>query len=375
MAELPAIDLETVRAGLPALASLAYLNTGTQGPLPAAAAQAMREAVDEDERRGRISAKRFEKIEQQLAECRALMGAMVGVAAGRIALTGGTVDGVRAVLERLDLARADRVVTTSLEHPAAVAPLAQLAARRGLQVETVGIATGATDVQIVADFGDALAAGAKLVLVSHVAYSTGRLLPVAGIAKAAHAAGALVLVDGAQAVGAIGVGLAETGADFYAFPGQKWLLGPEGAGALAVAQDAQPQLCEDLSELERGIASKPVWAGMRAALAWRRSLGGEAELSQLIAGNAVRLRARLAAISGVEVVTPAPAAGIVTFGMDGVPARALVAQLGARRLGVRDVPGTEWVRVSCGFFNTEVEFDAVAETVAELWRRRGMVAA
>lgn len=363
-------DLDAIRRDLPALASLAYLNTGTEGPLPAAAAQAMREAVDEDERRGRISGKRFEKMELQLAECRALMGGMVGVGPTQVALTGGTVDGLRAVLDRLGLAKGDRVVTTDIEHPAALAPLERLAARRGVQLDRIAISTAATDADIVAAFGRALAPGARLVMVSHVAYSTGRVLPVAAIAEAAREAGALVLVDGAQAVGAIRVDFARTGADFYAFPGQKWLLGPEGAGALAVAPRSLASICDDVAELECGTASKPVWAGMRAALAWRRGLAGEAGLSGLIAANAARLRGRLAEIDGIELVTPPAAAGLLTFGVRGLSARELVAALGARRLAVRDVPGTGWVRVSCGFFNSAAELDAVAEAA----RQRGAAA-
>ena len=61
-------------------------------------------------------------------------------------------------------------------------------------------------------------------------------MPVRAIADLAHARGALVIVDGAQAAGAIPVDLAALGADAYAFPGQKWLLGPEGTGALAVTR-------------------------------------------------------------------------------------------------------------------------------------------
>ena len=75
---------------------------------------------------------------------------------------------------------------------------------------------------------------------SHVAWTTGAVLPIAGIAELAHARGALLIVDGAQAAGAIPFRFDELGADFYAVPAQKWLLGPEGMGALVV----RPELIE-----------------------------------------------------------------------------------------------------------------------------------
>ena len=78
--------------------------------------------------------------------------------------------------------------------------------------------------------------------ISHVLWTTGAVLPVARIAELAHARGALVVVDGAQAAGAIPVRFEDLGADAYAVPAQKWLLGPEGMGALVVDRAAIERL-------------------------------------------------------------------------------------------------------------------------------------
>jgi L-cysteine/cystine lyase len=71
--------------------------------------------------------------------------------------------------------------------------------------------------------------------VSHVLWTTAAVLPVREIGDLAHARGATLLVDGAQAAGAIPFRFDELGADLYAVPAQKWLLGPEGMGALVVS--------------------------------------------------------------------------------------------------------------------------------------------
>ncbi len=80
-------------------------------------------------------------------------------------------------------------------------------------------------------------AGVRLVVISHVLWTTGAMLPVAEIVRRAHAHGAMVVVDGAQAGGAVPLHADDVGAEFYAVSGQKWLLGPEGTGALLVRRD------------------------------------------------------------------------------------------------------------------------------------------
>src|SRR5262249_48027763 len=118
----------------------------------------------------------------------------------------------------------DEVLTSTVEHPGIVAPLHHLARRSGVSLRTVApeaVAYAITD-------------HTRLVAVSHVSFSTGACLPIAEIASAARDTGALLLVDGAQAVGALPVDVHALDVDAYAFPGQKWLCGPEGTGALYV---------------------------------------------------------------------------------------------------------------------------------------------
>src|SRR5207244_1120193 len=80
----------------------------------------------------------------------------------------------------------------------------------------------------------ALSRRTRLVVVSHVSWLTGAILPVAEIAAETHRVGGLLAVDGAQSAGTILVNVHALGVDAYAVPGQKWLCGPEGVGALYV---------------------------------------------------------------------------------------------------------------------------------------------
>src|SRR5439155_1937708 len=106
--------------------------------------------------------------------------------------------------------------------------------RLGVELGVVDVGTGEDDELTLAAFDRALVPGTRLVVVSHVAWSTGAMLPIQGIADLARARGAWLAVDGAQSAGAIPVRVSDLGADFFAVSAQKWLLGPEGMGALYV---------------------------------------------------------------------------------------------------------------------------------------------
>ncbi len=104
----------------------------------------------------------------------------------------------------------------------------------GIDVVFVDAGADGDEARTIAAFDAAITADTRLVSISHVLWTTGAVMPVARIAEIAHARGALVVVDGAQAAGAIPVRFDALGADLYAIPAQKWLLGPEGMGALVV---------------------------------------------------------------------------------------------------------------------------------------------
>jgi cysteine desulfurase/selenocysteine lyase len=124
----------------------------------------------------------------------------------------------------------DVVVTTQLEHHSNFVPWYMLCGQTGAQLEMLEVDDEA---QLDLDELDALLASGnvKLVAVGHVSNAAGTINPVAEIVRRAHAAGAVVVVDGSQAVPQMPVDLAEIGADFYAWTGHK-LYGPTGVGIL-----------------------------------------------------------------------------------------------------------------------------------------------
>lgn len=129
-----------------------------------------------------------------------------------------------------NLGPGDQIVLTELEHHANLVPWQVVAERMGAELVWMPVLTdGTVDL---APLHEALAGGrVKMVACAHVSNVLGTILPIAEIVEAAHAAGALVTVDGAQAVPHMPVDVAALGADFYGWTGHK-LYGPSGIGVL-----------------------------------------------------------------------------------------------------------------------------------------------
>jgi len=209
------MDVQALRAQFPVLERIAYLNSGTDGPLPGAAAASAREELAAQEREGRTAA-HFELRLALQERLRAAYARALGAAPEEIALTTSTTDGIGRVIAGLGLGSGDEVVTSDQEHPGVLGPL--LAARRaGVTVRAVPFA----------HIAEAVTDDTTLVVVSHVSWVGGEQ-----VAAALAARGVPVILDGAQAVGAIHVDPRALGCVAYAAAGQKWLCGADGTGLL-----------------------------------------------------------------------------------------------------------------------------------------------
>jgi len=376
------IDLRAVRAELPCLEREVYLNTGWAGPLPRRVAAALARWGEEALGHGRGAPIAAERLTAAEAAVREAAGRAVAAPAGEIALAGNTSLGVATVVAGIDWRPGDEAITTALEHPGLTAPLAAVARRAGARLRVIAPddATSGLAAAVAALAGPRT----RLVALSHVSWSTGALLDVAGAARAARAAGALSLVDGAQAVGVIPVDARALGADAYAFPAHKWLLGPEGLGALWVAPGALERIGLSAAGTASGAGFAPdgtfrphpgarryeastppaaLLGGWLASLAWLEELGWGWVHSRVREGQAAA-RAALGALPGVEVLTPpGPQGGLVTFRLPGRAPAEVCRELAERGVIVRWLPAPAAVRASIGFFNDEADIAALTRAV------------
>ncbi|HTE84395.1 MAG TPA: aminotransferase class V-fold PLP-dependent enzyme, partial [Dehalococcoidia bacterium] len=330
--------LAAVRRGVPVTERLAFFNAGSHGPLAAAAAVAIASAAEEEVRDGRLGALQFQRGGELKNAIRDHFGRLLGCDASEIAVTASTTDGMDIACWGLNWRPGDEIVTSDAEHQGGLSPLYILEHRFGVRVRFAE--SGANSDRLLSSIESLLNEHTRAVVVSHVSWSTGLVLPLQEIATLAHAAGALVFADGAQSAGAIPIDVRRLGVDAYAVPGQKWLCGPEGTGALYVAKERLDQILpsyvgggswasydlagryslrQDASRFDTpGHPYIPALAGFKASLRWFLGDVGPDWAYARILENAATCRRLLEGIEGVEVLNPpGPHAGLLHFTVAG----------------------------------------------------------
>jgi selenocysteine lyase/cysteine desulfurase len=164
---------------------------------------------------------------------------MMGAKSEEIALVNNTTGGISLVAEGLDWRAGDNVVTFADEFPSNLYPWMNLAARG---VETRRVPTDVSGRPDLERLAEACDVRTRIVTVSWVGFATGYRHDVSRIAEIAHERGALMFLDGIQALGVFPIDVDEFGIDFLAADGHKWLLGPEGAGIAYIRRQHLDQL-------------------------------------------------------------------------------------------------------------------------------------
>ena len=358
------MDLDAVRAGLPVLERTAYLNAGTNGPLPRRTVEAMQATLARDLEEGRSSREYFDAMLARREDLRAALARFLRAPESTIALTTSTTEGCNVVLNGLGIGKGDEVVTTDSEHPGLFGGL--VASGADLRIVPVRDVPAA---EVADALGSAISDRTKLVALSQVSWLTGAVFPVEALAGR----GVPLLVDGAQAAGAIPLSVPELGCDFYTVSAQKWLLGPDVTGALYI----RPERVEELRmampsygswEFGDSHAYEPRAGAGRFDPGWIATASGTGLLESLsfaeeagedrfahAADMAEHLRHMLEA-AGHEVVTEPNQATLVTWKAQ-EDSKGLVERLADAGVVVRDMPGLGWLRASCGFWTNHDDLE------------------
>jgi cysteine desulfurase/selenocysteine lyase len=388
---------ESVRDEFPILARevegrpLAYLDSAATAQKPAVVI----EAIDSYYRNSNANVHRSMHVLAAEAEAlyeggRQKVAELVGARPGEIVFVRNATEAinlVRFTWAREHVGPGDTVLITAMEHHSNVVPWQLLCKEQGARLEYLEVdGDGRLDLS---DLDERLAQGVKLIALAHVSNVLGTINPVAMVAERAHAAGAAVLVDGAQAVPQFPVDVTATGADFYAFTGHK-MYGPTGIGVLWGRRDLLDEMPPFLgggSMIKAVEDDRSTWASVPAkfeagtpAIAESAGLGAAADFMTSLGMDAVRAHEReltayalerLSGLAGVTVYGPTDAAdrgALVSFTVEGIHPHDLAelcnregvairaghhcAQPLMRRLGV---PAT--ARASFGVYNTTDEVD------------------
>ena len=285
----------------------------------------------------------------------------------------------------------DRIVLTEMEHHSNIVPWQQLAERAGAMIDWVPV-TGDGELDMPA-LESLLERGPKLVAVTHVSNVLGTENALPEISRLAHAAGALVLADGAQAAPKEPIDVGALGVDFYALTGHK-MYGPTGVGALwasiELLREMPPFLgggsmirkvttegttyADPPARFEAGTPAIAQAIGLASAIRWLDALGMDRVLGHERETADYALD-RLAEVPGLRVFGPPRGpdrVGPVSFELDGVHAHDVSEILDRHGVAVRaghhcaqplmdrlGVPAT--ARASFGVYTTPEEIDRLVE--------------
>jgi cysteine desulfurase/selenocysteine lyase len=397
-----AFDAETVRAEFPILSRevngkpLVYLDSAASAQKPRAVIQAMVHAMEHsyaNVHRGLHTL--ANETTDAYEAARRKVAAFISAAEGEIVFTKGATEAINLVAASLgaSLGEGDEIVLTEAEHHANIVPWHFLRERKGVVLKFAPITDeGVLDLEA---FQRLLGPKTRVVAVGHMSNVTGTINPVADITRMAHEAGAVVLIDGCQAIVHKPVDVKDIDCDFYVFSGHK-LYGPTGIGVLygkaerlaalppyqgggemigTVTLDAITY-ADSPHRFEAGTPAIIEAIGLGAAVDW---LSGQDRLAIVRHEHRLyeRVRERLAGANWLRVIGEAPDKGaILSFTVDGAHAHD-VAQI-LDRYGVAVRAGTHCAeplmrrfgltssaRASFALYNTEAEADAFVDALTK----------
>ncbi|MBW4496672.1 MAG: aminotransferase class V-fold PLP-dependent enzyme [Oscillatoria princeps RMCB-10] len=390
--------LERHRQQFPALANKAYFNYGGQGPMPVDALQAIQQSYEEVERAGPFSQAVNDWNDRQSLATRQAIAGELGVPVETIALTEDVTVGCNIALWGLDWKPGEHLLITDCEHPGVVATVGELQRRLGIEVSTCPLMATLNEGDPVEVIARHLRPNTRLVVLSHILWNTGQVLPLAEIVQACrnvttNGQPVRVLADAAQSVGVLPLNLTELGVDFYAFTGHKWWCGPEGVGGLYVRPDALESLHPtfigwrgivanqtgqpagwkpDARRFEIATSAYPLYAGLRSAIEAHHQWGTPQERYQRILHLSEYLWQKLGNLPGITCLrTSPPEAGLVSFQLDknrrdaGVTHKQLVQFLENQSIMVRTIVSPDCVRACAHYFTVEWEIDRLVAAISD----------
>lgn len=384
-------QLERHRQQFPALATKAYFNFGGQGPLPQASLDAIQQSYDYVQRYGPFSGGVNAWVTEELNKTRQAVASELVAPTETITLTEDVTVGCNIPLWGIDWQAGDRILFTDCEHPGVLATAQEIRRRFNVEISTCPIMAtlnqgNPTDVIV-----QHLQPRTRLVVLSHLLWNTGQILPVTEIVEACRTYSRdrkliRVLVDAAQSVGSLPLNLTELGADFYAFTGHKWWCGPEGVGGLYVRPDALESISptfigwrginvdrtgqpigwkSDGSRFEVATSAYPLYAGLRAAIATHQAWGTAQERYEQICQMSKYLWQRLSQLETIRcLATSPPQAGLVSFvTTNGYSHHRLVQSLEEQGFMLRTLRSPDCVRACVHYFTLQTELDRLVDAI------------
>src|SRR5262245_30130180 len=352
------MEVEAIRADFPALARGISFDNGTVSLTPRPVADALERYLRDVVDRGPPHVLRPEEEYPRRERTREAIARFLGTTPDRLAIVRGVSEAFHVVLDSLPWQQGDELVLSEDEEAALLLPALRLR-------DTVGIRVVNLPYARVSELGPrralalALSERTRLVALSHVTTSVGYRYPVVELCAEAHSRGVLSFLDLAHSAGIVPLGLDEVGCDLAGVVSYKWMYAPYAAGALYVrpevldrpelrfagnrseawldAASEQYELRSDARRFEYGPWAWAIVHAWASAIEYLERAGRD-EIWERTQRHVSALRERLGELPGVRVLTPAAAAALVTFEVDGVPGDEVQSRLLAAGIRIKALP-------------------------------------
>ena len=386
------LTLETYRQQFPALANKAYFNYGGQGPLPRVSLDAIYQSYEQVQQKGPFSGEAGDWVTEESTQMRDCMARELGVNGETITLTENVTVGCNIALWGMDWQAGDHVLLSDCEHPGVIAIIQELQRRFQLEVSVCPLRETLNQGDPVAVIKTHLQPNTRLLVISHILWNTGQVLPLGEIVQCCHnhpEGKVRVLVDAAQSVGVLPLNLTALGVDFYAFTGHKWWCGPEGLGGFYTSPEALTTLNPsyigwrgiqydktgypvswkpDARRYEVATSAYPLFAGLRCSISLHHQWGTTEERYQQICNLSQYLWEGLSELSHVHCLrTSPPEAGLVSFQLTkGLVHKTVVEALEDQNICVRTILNPDCIRACVHYFTEKSEIERLITAIATL---------
>ena len=382
------------RQQFPTLTHKQYFNYGGQGPMAQPALDALYQAHQHIQTVGPFSEGINRWIQSEAAQTRSLMARELATHPDTLTLTEDVTVGCNIPLWGMPWKRGDHILMSDCEHPGVIATVQEICRRYEVSYSVCPLMETVNRGDPMAVIEHHLRSETRLLVISHIFWNTGQVLPLKAICQLCHAQApepVRVLVDAAQSVGVLPLDLPSLEVDFYAFTGHKWWCGPAGLGGLYLRPEAldaiQPTFIgwrsisvdaeanpigwkPNSQRFEVATSNYPLLAGLRTAIEYQHQWGSSEQRYQRMCHLAQMLWHKLAAISHIRMVrqTP-PDSGLISFWVldNGQPSphlhRTLVATLEEQGVFLRTLLSPNCVRACVHYLTLESEVIQLAQTI------------
>lgn len=367
-----------------------YFNYGGQGILPRSSLQKIIDSYHYIDKVGPFALKMNSWVYQTTNNLKKSIAKEIGVTSDTITLTENATGSCNIPLWGMEWQEGDEILLTDAEHPGVVAIVKEISRRFGVKIVVCPIVSTLNEGNPVTVIANHLTTKTKLLLISHILWNTGQVLPLQEIVALCHNYPhhyIPVLVDGAQSAGSLPLDLIASQVDYYGCTGHKWLCGPGGVGFLYTRQDlltklhptfigwrslnysqADLPLSDDASRFEVATSAYPLYSALQNSLELQQQWGTIEERYDKICSLSAYLWTELNKIEGIKCLKNSPpSSGLVSFyPQNGLDANKVVKILEEKGFYLRTLVEPYCIRACIHYFTLESEIEALISILSSI---------